>query len=159
MPLLELTQNRFYFTLNEDCRASHFVSINKTKDLFNNMEFKNYFLFGRLFDLFDWYPNEVKFFHQVEHSMDLLFVLENYPFIKNIENNKVFKCKLILRFDHSSRWFVGKKVQIIKRIKNIIGQNVTVIFDESKADTSELETIKNSLGCNEEKHFCEIIKK
>ena len=67
IPLLEEVQDKFYIFLIND-KKLYLESIDSTKGILQAIDIKNKFLFGRLFDVLDWYPRKLIFLSEGEQN-------------------------------------------------------------------------------------------
>ena len=157
-PLLELISDRFYVT-NNDNRLSDFLDPDcGVQGLGYCFNLRFYNLFYKLFDIIEWYPKKINFVQNVDDEKGLLVLLDKYSFLKVVENNPEFDCKLILKFGKNTDWASNNKDKILGLIYNILGNKVLVLFDGDD-NCEELSLAETYLSYNKKSHFYNIQKK
>ena len=127
IPLLEEVQDKFYIFLNNDKRL-YFKSIDSTKGILKAIDIKNKFLFGRLFDILDWYPQKLRFVTDFLDPEDFVKAVEKFTFINKM--NKSENCDISVIFlsegeqncIHNNRnYYVPTKEWVFKRHVQLTG--------------------------------------
>lgn len=86
IPLLEEVQDKFYIYLIND-KKLYLESIDSTKGILQAIEIKNKFLFGRLFDILDWYPQKLRFVTDFLDPEDFIKAVEKFTFINKMNES------------------------------------------------------------------------
>lgn len=127
IPLLEEVQDKFYIFLNNNKRLC-FKSIDSTKGILKAIDIKNKFLFGRLFDILDWYPQKLRFVTDFLDPEDFVKAVEKFTFINKM--NKSENCDISVIFlsegeqncIHNNRnYYVPTKEWVFKRHVQLTG--------------------------------------
>ncbi len=87
IPLLEEVQDKFYIFLIND-KKLYLESIDSTKGILQAIDIKNKFLFGRLFDVLDWYPRKLRFVTDFLNPDDFMKAVEKFTFINKMNESE-----------------------------------------------------------------------
>ena len=85
-------------------------------------------------------------------------MLDKYSFLRVVEDNPEFDCKLILKFGKNTGWASNNKSKVLALINNVLGDKVFVIFDGDNS-CKELSLAETYLSYNRKSHFYGIQKK
>lgn len=131
-PLLELISDKFYVTNNDNSLSDFLDPDCGVQGLGYCFRLNFYNLFYKLFDIIEWYPRKINFVQNVDDEKGLLVLLDKYSFLRVVEDNPEFDCKLILKFGKNTGWASNNKSKVLGLINNVIGEKVLVLFDVDK---------------------------
>ena len=86
IPLLKEVQDKMYIFCNNDKRL-HFDSISGTKDVLQAIDIRNSYVFGKLFDILDWYPQKLRLVTDFLNPDDFMKSVEKFTFINKINES------------------------------------------------------------------------
>lgn len=95
IPLLEEVQDKMYIFCNKDKRL-HFDSISGTKDVLQAIDIRNSYVFGKLFDILNWYPKKLRLVTNFLNPDDFMKSVEKFTFINKI--NESGNCDVLVLF-------------------------------------------------------------
>lgn len=95
IPLLEEVQDNMYIFCNKDKRL-HFDSISGTKDVLQAIDIRNSYVFGKLFDILNWYPKKLRLVTNFLNPDDFMKSVEKFTFINKI--NESGNCDVLVLF-------------------------------------------------------------
>ena len=157
-PLLELISDKFYVTNNDNSLSDFLDPDCGVKGLGYCLRLNFYNLFYKLFDIIEWYPKKINFVQNVDNEKGLLVLLDKYSFLRVVEDNPEFDCRLILKFGKNTNWASNNKNKILSLINNVLGYKVLVLFDGDDS-CEELSLAETYLSYNRKSHFYGIQKK
>ena len=157
-PLLELISDKFYVTNNDNSLSDFLDPDCGVQGLGYCFRLNFYNLFYKLFDIIEWYPRKINFVQNVDDEKGLLVLLDKYSFLRVVEDNPEFDCKLILKFGKNTGWASNNKSKVLALINNVLGDKVLVIFDGDNS-CKELSLAETYLSYNRKSHFYGIQKK
>lgn len=157
-PLLELISDKFYVTNNDNSLSDFLDPDCGVQGLGYCFRLNFYNLFYKLFDIIEWYPRKINFVQNVDDEKGLLVLLDKYSFLRVVEDNPEFDCKLILKFGKNTGWASNNKSKVLALINNVLGDKVLVIFDGDNS-FKELSLAETYLSYNRKSHFYGIQKK
>ena len=157
-PLLELISDKFYVTNNDNSLSDFLDPDCGAQGLSYCFRLNFYNLFYKLFDIIEWYPKKINFVQNVDNEKGLLVLLDKYSFLRVVEDNPEFDCKLILKFGKNTGWASNNKSKVLALINNVLGDKVLVIFDGDNS-CKELSLAETYLSYNRKSHFYGIQKK
>lgn len=127
IPLLEEVQDKFYIFLINDKKLC-FESIDSTKGILQAIDIKNKFLFGRLFDVLDWYPKKLRFVTDFLDPEDFIKAVEKFTFINKMNESENCDISVIFLSEgeqnciHNNRnYYVPTKEWVFKRYAQLTG--------------------------------------
>lgn len=127
IPLLEEVQDKFYIFLINDKKLC-FESIDSTKGILQAIDIKNKFLFGRLFDVLDWYPQKLRFVTDFLDPEDFVKAVEKFTFINKMNESENCDISVIFLSEgeqnciHNNRnYYVPTKEWVFKRHAQLTG--------------------------------------
>ena len=139
IPLLEEVQDKMYIFCNKDKRL-HFDSISGTKDVLQAIDIRNSYVFGKLFDILNWYPQKLRLVTNFLNPDDFMKSVEKFTFINKI--NESGNCDVSVLFlsegeqnciqnnrNYSAStkdWVFKRHVQLTGTIKRKISNGVLV---------------------------------
>lgn len=139
IPLLEEVQDKMYIFCNKDKRL-HFDSISGTKDVLQAIDIRNSYVFGKLFDILNWYPKKLRLVTNFLNPDDFMKSVEKFTFINKI--NESGNCDVSVLFlsegeqnciqnnrNYSAStkdWVFKRHVQLTGTIKRKISNGVLV---------------------------------
>ena len=157
-PLLELISDKFYVTNNDNSLSDFLDPDCGAQGLSYCFRLNFYNLFYKLFDIIEWYPKKINFVQNVDNEKGLLVLLDKYSFLRVVEDNPEFDCRLILKFWKNTNWASNNKNKILSLINNVLGDKVLVLFDGDDS-CEELSLAETYLSYNRKSHFYGIQKK
>lgn len=157
-PLLELISDKFYVTNNDNSLSDFLDPDCGVQGLGYCFRLNFYNLFYKLFDIIEWYPKKINFVQNVDNEKGLLVLLDKYSFLRVVEDNPEFDCKLILKFGKNTGWASNNKSKVLSLINNVLGDKVLVLFDGDDS-CEELSLAETYLSYNRKSHFYGIQKK
>lgn len=157
-PLLELISDKFYVTNNDNSLSDFLDPDCGAQGLSYCFRLNFYNLFYKLFDIIEWYPKKINFVQNVDNEKGLLVLLDKYSFLRVVEDNPEFDCRLILKFGKNTNWASNNKNKILSLINNVLGDKVLILFDGDDS-CEELSLAETYLSYNRKSHFYGIQKK
>ena len=101
---------------------------------------------------------ENNFVQNVDNEKGLLVLLDKYSFLRVVEDNPEFDCRLILKFGKNTNWASNNKNKILSLINNVLGDKVLILFDGDDS-CEELSLAETYLSYNRKSHLYSIEKR